>query len=147
MFPTQEDTLRYRLAYSFSIGDCMTLVLTQEGKLMTHWGTRDFENCPDKEKALRLISNLSLTYKNSAKRYLYSGRMIPSPEVKCKTAAFYIAETKSTLNLPTILSSAWEADDGSRALILVNPYETDIKCTVNNTEFNVPALNALVVDM
>lgn len=50
-----QDTLRYRLGYSFSIGDLMTLVLCPNGKLMTHWGTRDFEHCLDMETTLAFL--------------------------------------------------------------------------------------------
>ena len=55
-FDTKYNTLTYRLAYSFSIGDLMTLVLLPNGDLMTHWGMRDFENCPNTDNIFTLVA-------------------------------------------------------------------------------------------
>ncbi len=144
-FRAEEDTLRYRLAYSFSIGDSMTLVLTQDGELMSYWGMRDFSILPDKEKALRLIANLTHFYREQAKPYLYAGRMIPAPAVACQSIAFTRRNDGRTVTLPALLSSAWEATDGSRALILVNPQEMEARCTVNGETVCVPASDAVLL--
>ena len=80
--PTEIDTLRYRMGYSFAIGDCMTLVLTPDGKLMQNWGTRDFDHAPDKEKALQFAANMTRFYNETAKPYLYNGRMIAAKPVE-----------------------------------------------------------------
>ncbi len=143
--PLEEDTLRYRLAYSFSVGDCMTLVLTQDGELMSHWGMKDFSVLPSKEKALRLISNLTRFYKEQAKPYLYAGRMIASPMVECERLTYAVNKQGDTVTLPAVLSSTWQAEDGSRAVILVNPSESDLPCAVNGTEVSIPALNAVMI--
>ena len=144
-FSIKEDTLRYRLAYSFCAGDCMTLVLTPEGELMPYWGVKDFSTLPNKEKALRLIANLTRCYKETAKPYLYAGRMIPSPKVECKPVTFSMRRSERTVTLPSILSSAWEAEDGRRALILVNPEDAEAHCRVNGIQSAVPPLNAIVI--
>jgi len=144
-FRTDEDTLRYRIAYSFSVGDCMTLVLTQEGELMSDWGMRDFSVLPNKEKALHLIKNLTKFYRTYAKPYLYAGRMIPTPTVECSSVVYTRKNDESKVALPAVLSSAWEAEDGSRALILVNPEDVDVRCMVNGAEVSVPALDATLM--
>lgn len=145
-FLPSEDTLRYRLAYSFSIGDCMTLVLTQDGDLMAHWGMRDFSVLPDKEKALRLIGNLSRLYKEKAKPYLYSGKMVATPAVECGSVSFSLSVSDHKIKLPAILSSAWEDEDGNRALLLVNPQDKEAFCTVNGNEYKIPPLDALLLE-
>lgn len=123
----------------------MTLVLTPNGDLMSHWGTRDFSHFPDKEKAFRLIANLTRFYKEAAKPYLYAGRMIPSPDVECENVIFATGRSGRTATLPAILSSAWEAQDGSRALILVNPGNAEAYCKVNGLQVAVPPLDAIMI--
>ena len=142
---SEDATLRYRLAYSFSSGDCMTLVLTPDGELLTSWGTRDFTCPPDKEKAFKLISNLTRFYRESASQYLCSGRMIPSPEIECESVSFSRNDCDRKVTLPALLHSAWEASDGTRALILVNPSEKELPCKVDGSDVRVPALNALKI--
>lgn len=146
-FSTSIDSLRYRLAYSFSIGDCMTLILTQDGDLASHWGLRDFSILPDKEKALRLIANLTAFYKEKAKPYLFDGKMTVPPTVECETVTFPISAPERDLELPNVIFSAWETSDGSKALVLVNPLEKDALCTVNGKKITVPALDAILIEL
>ena len=142
-----EHSLTYRIAYSFSAGDCMTLVLTQDGGIMEMWGMKDFSSLPDKQKTLRLIANLTKFYKNEASKYLFAGRMIASPKVECDSVSFERWDAPRTSTLPAILHSAWEATDGSRALILVNPSSSDTECKVDGKDLTVPALNAIKIDL
>ena len=144
---TTVDTLRYRLAYSFSAGDCMTLVLTPDGSLMNNWGTRDFENIPDKEKALRLIRNLTRFYREQAKPFLHAGRMIPALPVEGGTVTYFCRFVERDVVLPAILTSAWESADGRRAQILVNPEDRDAVCAVNGQTVTVPAMNAVLMEI
>jgi len=136
---TDMDTLRYRMGYSFSIGDCMTIVLCPDGRLMQNWGTRDFEHAPDKEKALSFVAKMTKFYREEAKPFLYNGRMIEGLSVECELAPF-------GHNLPKILSSAWEAD-GRRVQILVNAFDEDITCKVGAKEITVPANDAILLPM
>ncbi len=138
-FPTTMDTLCYRLGYSFSIGDCMTVVLCPDGALMHSWGTRDFVHTPDKEKALAFVARMMKFYREEAKPFLYNGRMIEGLPVECGLAPF-------GHNLPEILSSAWEAD-GKRVQILINAFDEDITCKVGGKEVTVPAGNVICIDL
>ena len=144
-FRMNEDTLRYRIAYAFAAGDCMTLVLTQDGDFVSHWGMKDFSVLPDKEKAIQMIANLTRFYKEQAKPYLYAGRMITAPEVKCDGITFGRRDSERNITLPTIFSSAWQAEDGSRAMILVNPTEKDIDCFVDGKPVTVPKIDAVLL--
>ena len=146
-FDNSVDSLRYRLAYSFSIGDSMTLILTQDGELASNWGLRDFSQLPDKEKALRLIANLTAFYKEKAKPYLFDGKMTVPPTVECESILFPMSNPVRELALPAVLSSAWEASDGSRALVLVNHLDSDQICTVNGKDVSVPALDAILIEL
>ena len=125
----------------------MTLVLTPDGELMDHWGTRDFEHRPDKNEVLKLIANLTRFYKEQAKPYLHAGRMIPALPVVCDTVAYTRGYINKKLILPSILTSAWETEDGARAQILVNPTERELTCAVNGAEVTVPAQNAVLLPL
>lgn len=143
-FRSDVDSLRWRMAYSFAAGDCLTLVLTPDGILMPNWGTRDFEHAPDKEKSLHMIRNLTRFYKEKAKPYLYAGRMIPAAPVECREIAYEIS--CQTYSFPAVHTSAWTAPDGSTAQILVNPGDTEEICTVNGREVTVPAMDAVLLN-
>lgn len=141
------ETLRYRLAYSFSIGDCMTLVVTPEGELAPNWGRPHFTVPQDKEKALRLISNLTKFYKVQGKRYLYNGRMTVLEDFECETVTYGRRNSERSVILPSVLASAW-CDDGERiAYILVNPEDREAQCTLRGKRLHVPPLNAILVRM
>ena len=137
--PTDIDTMRYRMGYSFSIGDCMTVVLCPDGTLMQNWGTRDFEHAPDKEKTLAFAAKMTKFYREKAKAFLYNGRMIEGLPVECGAAPF-------GSNLPEILSSAWEAE-GKRVQILVNAFDKAITCKVGGKEITVPANDAVMLQL
>ena len=137
--PTGMDTLRYRMGYSFSIGDCMTVVLCPDGTLMQNWGTRDFEHAPDKEKALAFVGAMTKFYREEAKPYLYNGRMTRGLPVECGTAPF-------DHNLPEILSSAWEAD-GKRVQILINAFDEEKTCRVGGKEMVLAPNSAKMIEI
>ena len=141
------DTLRYRLAYSFCAGDSLTLVLTPQGEFMSHWGLKDFSHLPSRELALRLIRNLTEFYKKDVKKFLHNGRMIASPEVKCDSVKIGICYPEDVFESVSVLYSAWEAADGSRALILVNPDVREASCTVSGKTVTVPPLSGIAIDL
>lgn len=146
-FDLKADTLRYRIAYSFCAGDSMTLVLTENGEPASYWGMKDFDLLPDKEKALRLVANLTDLYKNGAKKYLYAGRMIAPPSVECEYISLSMRKTERKAILPVLSWSAWEGSDGTRALILVNPEDSETVCKVNGKAVSLPPLDGIIINM
>lgn len=144
-FRSDVDSLRWRMAYSFAAGDCMTLVLTPDGILMPNWGTRDFEHAPDKEKSLRMIRNLSRFYREEAKPYLYAGRMIPAMEMDCREIEYEINGRMCAF--PAVHTSAWEAPDRSRAQILVNPGDETEVCMIGGRTVTVAPMDAVLLQI
>lgn len=144
-FDTACDTLRYRLAYSFSIGDIMTLALAPNGDLMTHWSTRDFEHAPDMEKTLRFIKNVMRFYDEVGKKYLYSGKMTVAPSIGCDTITIPLSRGQSQITLPRLLSSRWQADNGKVAYIVVNPEDKELEFSIENERFTVLPLDATLI--
>ena len=143
-FETSIDTLRYRLAYSFSIGDIMTLTLAPNGELMTHWGTHDFEHAPNMEKAMVFIKNLMKFYSEGAKEYLYCGKMANACDIKCDQIQIPLTRGRELIALPRLLASAWEAN-GKTAYIVVNPEEAPIKFYIENECYEAPPLDAILI--
>lgn len=144
-FEPKYDTLRYRLAYSFSIGDIMTLIIAPNGKLMTHWGTHDFESAPDMEKTLLFIKNVMKFYNGVAKKYLYSGRMSASSNVKCEEIDIPMFRGRAFARVPRLLFSSWETEDGKIAHIVVNPEDVPVKFSIGNESYEAPPLNAMLI--
>lgn len=142
---TKIDTLRYRLAYSFSIGDIMTLILSPNGKLMTHWGTRDFDNCPDMDKALTLIGNLTAFYNREGREYLACGRMSDCSAFSCKEIEIPLEKGDDVARLPELLASCWEAKDGKKAYIVVNPETEPRDFRIGDQNYTVKALDAALI--
>ena len=114
---------------------------------MSHWGLKNFSHLPNRELALRLIRNLTEFYKKDVKKFLYNGRMIASPEVKCDRVRIGICYPEGIFESSSILSSAWEAADGERALILVNPDTREQSCTVSGKAVTVPPLSGIALPL
>ena len=144
-FEPKCDTLRYRISYSFSIGDIMTLILAPDGRLMSHWGTHDFESAPDMDKALMLIKNLLELYNNGAKKYLYNGKMCEGDMVKCESITIPLFRGQPTITLPALLSSCWMAENGKKAYIVVNPENVPVSFSIGDEKYEVSSLNATMI--
>ncbi|MBQ7761349.1 MAG: hypothetical protein IJ400_04765 [Clostridia bacterium] len=139
------DTLRYRLAYSFSVGDIMTLIITPSGELMTHWGTHDFEHAPDMEKTLRFIRNMNRFYNESGKEYLLCGKMCNAPDIECEEIEIPMFRGRPVARLPRLLSSCWEAEGGRVAYIVVNPEDEALFFSIEGKKYELGALDAVLI--
>ena len=144
-FDTSIDTLRYRLAYSFSVGDIMTLILAPSGELMTHWSTRDFDHPPHMEKTLMFIKNVMKFYRECGKEYLFAGKMSKSFDLECETISIPLSRGRSIATLPRLLASSWECEDGKTAYIVVNPEEEALTFTIDGKRYVAPALDATLI--
>ena len=140
------ETLCHRIGYSFAAGDCMTLVLSPDGRIQSYWGQRDLSDLPDEGKVLTFIRNLTRFYREEGKPYLFAGRMIPALPVECPDRAFIGNWGTRPFTLPVLHTTAWEASDGSRIQILVNPEDHDVTCRVEGKEITVAALGVKVVE-
>ena len=144
-FDTKLDTLRYRLAYSFSIGDIMTLTLAPNGDLMTHWSTQDFEHAPNMEKALAFIKNLMEFYRKDGKKYLHCGRMKNALSLECEEIEIPMLRGKPFAKLPRLLYSAWEAEGEKTAYIVVNPEGEKLSFSIDGIRHEIEPLNAKLI--
>lgn len=144
-FEPSIDTLRYRLAYSFSIGDIMTLILSPSGKLMTHWGTHDFENAPDMDKTLTFIKNMREFYDSCGKEYLYCGKMINAPSIECESIEIPLFRGRKSATLPALLTASYEAKDGHIAYIVINPDSNTASFSLESEKYEIKPLDAMLI--
>lgn len=144
-FEPKCDTLRYRLAYSFSIGDLMTLIIAPDGKLMTHWGTHDFENAPDWDKTMLFIKNVMEFYRHEGVEYLYNGKMSVHNEFECEEISIPLFRGQKLSTLPRLLSTSWVAKDGKTAYIVVNPESEAVEFKIGEESYTAPPLDAMLI--
>lgn len=139
-------SIYYRLAYGFSCGDDLSIVIRGDGNIVSHWGRIGHEEVEDKGKTLRFVGALIKFYKEKAAKWMACGKMI-------KPLSFEITDGEristfdkrygGTYTASTILSTAWQSSDGEKAQIFINHTEQDITISVSNGEtLTVPALNA-----
>ena len=137
------DTMRLRMAYSYTAGDCMTLVLTPDGKLLNNWGSRNFDGGPDLSKVLRLVANLQ-KFQAEAGAYLSRGRMVKPLPYRCSGNVYRIdSPLERTYEAPDVFSTAWELD-GKRVQIFVNHTEKPVEVAFAGETFLVDAMNAVM---
>ena len=143
-FAPTENTFYFRLGYAFAAGDCMTIVLTPDGRCLDQWGGRDFTHLPDKGEILAFAANLAKFYRGEAHDFLYRGRMVAPLPVECP-ADDYQSRTH-TVSVPRVFTTAWEAD-GRRAQIFVNHTKEAVECTVGGKKLTVPARDAVLLSL
>lgn len=144
-FTNEDDTMCARMAYSFAAGDCMTLVLTPDGNLMTNWGNHDFSKLPNKQRALQFAANMQNFYREKAEKFLYDGRMIAPKETECETLCFHGWENHM-IEVPAVYTTAWEKD-GERVQIFVNHTETAQKILWNGKNLVISPFNAEIMSI
>ena len=144
-FEPRVDTQRYRMAYSFSIGDIMTVTLAPNGKLMSHWGTHDFEAAPDMDKAMEFVKHMTEFYNSQGKQYLYGGRMSAKSEFECEMIKIPLFRGQEYSALPRLLCSAWESENGKTAYVVVNPESEPLPFTIGGEKYECPALDAVLI--
>ncbi len=146
---TMDESLLYRIAYSFAAGDSMTLVLNQDGCPMSRWGDLKTDHVPDGERILTLVANLSRLYREKAKEYLFDGRMVMPPCFASDTVVLKrkFGDCQGDCILPAVCMTAWEGHDHSRACVLVNPTETERECILDGKRIKIPALDGVLVKL
>ena len=128
-------------------GDMLTLILTDDGRITQAWGDRQFDLLPDEEQTITLLRNLTNLRKGKARKYLFGSRMIkPHAMDDIPTRIFKMFGKREELQAPCVLSSRWQAKDGSMAQILINWTRQDISCKMGEKSVTVPAMNALLLE-
>lgn len=145
-FEPTVDTLRYRIGYSFSIGDFMTLILNPNGGLMSHWGTNEFKTLPNWDLTLEFIKNMIELYNNGAKKYLHNGKMSKEFCFECESIVIPLFRGQPTISLPRLLCSSWKNENGGTAYVVINPENEPVDFSINGKIYTVSALNGMIIE-
>ena len=73
--------------------------------------------------------------------------MIHGAAVECATVSFTMDNRGNTVTLPAIISSTWEGEAGTRAVIAVNPDTEAQICTVEGNTVTIPPLDAVLITL
>lgn len=123
------DNLLERIAYSFSAGDMLTLVLNDEGKILWKWGWRDFSYLPEQESVKQLVKNLNGWRKGYGKKYLHTGKMTKAYPVESDKNLFY-RWTLEPFTRNKIYTRAWKSEENYYGQFLINYNKEETECTV-----------------
>ena len=126
-----------RIGYSFSAGDMLTVVITENGEIDWNWGKRDREKTPPvQEYAEKLIKNLNYWRINEGKKYLHTGSMIKPISIECENLEIW-RNNGSKTEVPKIHTSAWKSQDGHVAQFLINYLDVENVANVDlgNNEY------------
>jgi hypothetical protein len=145
-FHGYEDTLNYRLAYSFVAGDSLSIVILPDGKILPYWGFKNGINCVDNEKTLSFIKTLTDFYNNDGKKYLYNAKRIPAKEVVCDNVEYSCWNGNYTSVNPKVLTSAYTAD-GENVQILCNPFDEVVNCKVDGIIYQLEQLSIKLIKL
>lgn len=112
--------LQYRLAYSFSAGDMLTIVLGKEGSINWDWGTAWDEEMPAQQQAASLIRTLNGWRKGIARPFLCYGDMRkPDTALVQESVAMHYLNGRE-VGYPAVLASSWSYGAGRIAHLFVN---------------------------
>lgn len=122
------ENILIRIAYSFTAGDMLTLVLNQDGDISWSWGIRT-QDIPEQTAVKSLVRNLNYWRRGYGKKYLHTGEMQKPYKVICGSN---MVSTNKGYDIPVdeIMTSAWKADDGKTGQFLVNYGKNEIECGV-----------------
>ena len=122
-----------RVAHSFLAGDIMTLVINQDGEIAWSWGQKDFSTFPERAPILEFIKTATAYRRGVGKKYLVFGEMIKPRKVTCESVPMYKPDTDYMTEFPAVLTTAWQASDGTTAQFLASYRKTEEKCTLDLT--------------
>ena len=113
-------TYPQRIAYSFCAGDLMTIIIRDDGEMISGWNAPWADPLPDREQTTRLIKNLTGWRKGIAKDYLIYGRMLKPLPVEGVYNNPMIAVSGEEIPFESVFTSNWLLQDGRKAQLLVN---------------------------
>ena len=121
MLEKSESNFTYRLAYSFTSGDMLTVVLNGNGDLQYAWCDyiEPKEKCLDKSVVLPFIKTLNEWQRNGGYVFLHFGKMIAPIRVYCGKEKFLLEDNKTYLHSDSVVTTAYEYG-GKRAQFIVN---------------------------
>jgi hypothetical protein len=122
--------LLQRIAYSFTAGDLLSVVLKDKGEIHWNWCEKWDVPPPDQASAKQLLARLNAWRTGAGKPFLVTGRMLkPYPVEGTRNIPLVLKWKGDIQNFPSVFTTRWRAPDGREAQVLVN-YLPDEEQTV-----------------
>ena len=119
----------FRIAYSFLAGDLITLTLTQDGKIATAWGQRDFSILPDAHRVESFVAQCCSWHKKYPKLF-QGGKMVAPIPYSCSiTSLPFGGNYPQSQTQASVLSTAWQTE-GKVVQLLANYTPEAVECTL-----------------
>ncbi len=119
-----------RIAYSFLAGDMITLVINDEGEIMSHWGMQDFSHKLDRDAVIGLCRELHKWHKIYPEIFK-DGEMAKSERYTCDTVEIGVTWDNSKRTEDKVYSTAWKCD-GKTVQLFVNYTEEAVEVKLEN---------------
>ena len=125
-----EENYTYRLAYSFTAGDMLSLVTLGDGKVEYSWDDwiAPHDKTVDKQVAYNFIRTLNGWRQGAAGKYLHVGRMVKPVAVTCGKQHFTL-DDGSSYAPDEVLTTAYTLD-GTTLQFVVNYNRCEVKVTL-----------------
>lgn len=119
------ESMLMRMAYSFCAGDMLTFVLNDKGEITWNWGYREFDSTPDNEKLIDFARSANM-FRRKAAKYLCTGKMIKPVDFGFGKNTIIQPRVNFEVTVDKVMTSKWQAEDGTTAQFLVNYNNYDI---------------------
>lgn len=124
------ENILFRIAYSFSAGDMLTLVINEDGDIAWNWGEKLMPVLPEQEPIKKLVRNLNSWRRGMGKDFLHKGRMMAPYTLKQPENILIAMQGDKTIDCDRILSTCWQSEDGRNGQVLINYSAEDVKCSI-----------------
>jgi hypothetical protein len=110
-----------RLAYAFSAGDLLTVIIRDDGEMIWDWGGPRPVPVADRKETVRLINNLNGWRQGIGKEFLIHGRMLkPLPVEGTRNVPMITRTAGREIPFESVFLSNWMLPDGRKAQFIVN---------------------------
>ncbi len=120
-----------RIAYAFTAGDMLTVVINQNGDITWSWGATNGDGMPEQAPVKTLVRNLNEWRINKGKKYLHTGDMQKPFRVTSDSVELARYYVENPAFRPSVHTSAWKAPDGDFGQFLVNYTEKEAVCSID----------------
>ncbi|MBR2646367.1 MAG: hypothetical protein IKD47_02245 [Clostridia bacterium] len=135
MLEKSENNFTYRLAYSFTSGDMLTVVLNGDGDLQHAWCdyVQPKDKHLDKSVVLSFIKTLNDWQRKGGYEFLHYGKMLPPILVHCGVEKFLLEDNKTYLQTDSVVTTAFQCGN-RRAQFVVNYNLHDVEVTFDKPQ-------------